>query len=130
MKLPRGRDANPERLVYGLMALLALIVIYLVAFVLSNTETVPVSFVLFDTNASLIWVMLICTLLGLIAGVAVSRLVTGRRGGRGGDGALAADRPAASTRPTAAAGQAPAAAGADADTEPISRRQTPPGGVR
>ena len=78
MRLPRRGDRDPERLVYGLMALLALIVIYLVAFVLSNTEPVPVSFVLFDTTASLIWVMLVCTILGLVAGVAIFRLVAGR----------------------------------------------------
>ncbi|CAA9551885.1 MAG: hypothetical protein AVDCRST_MAG79-2773 [uncultured Thermoleophilia bacterium] len=120
MKLPRGR-ADPERLVYGLLALLALIVIYLVAFVLSNTTTVPVSFVLFDTDASLIWVMLICTLLGLVAGVAASRLVTGRRAGGSGSGRGA--RTTAGTAPVGARPMPAATSSADADTDP-----SPPAG--
>src|SRR3712207_1218677 len=100
MQLPRG-DASSERVVYGLIALLALVVIYVVAFVLSNTTSVRVSFVLFETDASLIWVMLICTLLGLLAGVLVSRVVARRREVRaahevGATGSAGA-RPAATT---------------------------------
>jgi uncharacterized integral membrane protein len=118
MKLPRAGEGNPERLVYGLIALLALIVIYLVAFVLSNTDSVPVSFVLFETNASLIWVMLICTLLGLVAGVAVSRLVTGRREGRGAAGAPPTGRVGATARAPSAQPMPAARSSADADTDP------------
>ena len=59
MKLPGGRSADSERVLYALIAIVALVVIYLVAFVLSNTQSVRVSFVLFDGTASLIWVMLI-----------------------------------------------------------------------
>src|SRR5437879_726730 len=66
MRLPRlGRD--PERAFYALLAGLALVVIYLVAFVVSNDRSVKVSFVFASGSGSLIWVMLICTLLGIVA---------------------------------------------------------------
>jgi uncharacterized integral membrane protein len=79
MQRPPAQDARAERILYALVAGLALVVIYLVAFVVSNTREVLVSFVFFEATASLIWVMLACTLLGLAAGVAIVQIRTRRR---------------------------------------------------
>lgn len=64
-------------------AIVALVAIWLVAFILSNSETVRVSFVFGHVALSLIWVMIICTALGAALAVAISRL-TRRRGARNG----------------------------------------------
>jgi uncharacterized integral membrane protein len=74
----RLRDA-PEQRVYVLVGILAVIALYLVGFVASNTKSVKVSFVLFSTSASLIWVILISLILGVVAGVALTGLVRRRR---------------------------------------------------
>lgn len=65
------------------LVIVALVAIWLVAFILSNSETVRVSFVFGHFALSLIWVMIICTALGAALAVAISRL-TRRRGARNG----------------------------------------------
>ena len=70
--------SRSERGVYALIAVVALIVIYLIAFVLKNTASVDISFVVASTKASLIWVMLICILLGIALGLAAARLAVRR----------------------------------------------------
>ena len=67
-------DPRSERGLYGLIAAAALVVIYLVAFIVSNATEVKVSFVLFSGAASLILVMVFCILLGVVLGVVVGRL--------------------------------------------------------
>lgn len=74
--------SRSERGVYALIAVVALIVIYLIAFVLKNTASVDISFVVASTKASLIWVMLICILLGIALGLAAARLAGRRPSGR------------------------------------------------
>jgi uncharacterized integral membrane protein len=71
---PISRD--PKRMV-GL-ALLALAAIWLVAFIVSNSETVRVSFVFGHVALSLIWVMIICAVLGALLAFAVPRLLRRR----------------------------------------------------
>lgn len=73
MKPEQGAKRS-ERGVYALIAIIALIVIYLIAFVLKNTKSVKVSFVFASTTASLIWVLLVSILLGIVLGLAASRL--------------------------------------------------------
>ncbi len=46
------------------LVILALVAIWLVAFIVSNAETVRVSFVFGHVSLSLIWVMIICAALG------------------------------------------------------------------
>lgn len=74
MKPGAGPQTRSERGVYALIAIIALIVIYLIAFVLKNTRSVKVSFVFASTTASLIWVLLVSILLGIVLGLAASRL--------------------------------------------------------
>lgn len=55
------------------LVLLALAAIWLVAFILSNSESVKVSFVFGHVTLSLIWVMIICAVLGAVLAWAVPR---------------------------------------------------------
>jgi uncharacterized integral membrane protein len=74
MKPGAGSPTRSERGVYALIAIIALVIIYLIAFVLKNTRSVRVSFVFASTTASLIWVLLVSILLGIVLGLAASRL--------------------------------------------------------
>ncbi len=65
-----------ERGLYTLIAVTALLVIYVVAFVVSNSGDVKVSFVLFGGRAPLILVMTLCVAVGLLLGIAVARVGT------------------------------------------------------
>ena len=56
------------------LVIVALVAIWLVAFILSNSETVRVSFVFGHVSLSLIWVMIICVALGAALAVAIPRL--------------------------------------------------------
>jgi len=76
-----GRSRASERRLYALLAAAALVVIYLVAFIVSNARSVKVSFVVASGHVSLIWVMLGALLVGVILGVAAVELRR-RAGGR------------------------------------------------
>ena len=67
---------------YALLAIAALLIIYLVAFVVANSNRVEVSFVVADAHASLIWVMLVCTAIGIVIGIVLSKLWGRTRGVR------------------------------------------------
>lgn len=76
---PRSRPSgarDPKRTVA--LALLALAAIWLVAFIVSNSETVRVSFVFGHVALSLIWVMIICAVLGAVLAFALPRLLSRR----------------------------------------------------
>jgi uncharacterized integral membrane protein len=61
------------------LVMLALVALWLVAFIVSNSETVRVSFVFGNVSLSLIWVMIICAVLGAILAFGISRLLSRRR---------------------------------------------------
>ena len=79
MKLPERKS---EQGIYLQIAVAALIVIFLVAFVVSNARRVRISFVAFDAQGPLIAVMLLCILLGLVGGVVIGRVAERRRAAR------------------------------------------------
>jgi uncharacterized integral membrane protein len=56
------------------LAIIAVAAAWLIAFILSNTETVRVSFVFGHVSLSLIWVMVICAVLGAGLALAIPRL--------------------------------------------------------
>jgi len=89
---PEPARGNGDRGLYALIAGVALAVIYLVAFVVSNARTVKVSFVVADGHLSLIWVMLVSLLLGFAAGAAGITVLRRRR--------LAKDQTSAASRDT------------------------------
>lgn len=64
-----------ERRLYAGVAVVALLILYLVAFVVQNGKAVKVSFVLFDASAPLILVMTLCSLLGGAIGAGLWAIV-------------------------------------------------------
>src|SRR4051812_33920609 len=67
--MARGVREIGERRLYAIVAVLALLILFLVAFVVKNARDVRVSFVVFDAPAPLIAVMVGCARLGLMIGV-------------------------------------------------------------
>jgi uncharacterized integral membrane protein len=68
------RLRESERRLYTLIAVTALLVIYVVAFVVSNSTRVEVSFVIFSGRAPLIVIMLLCVVIGVAIGVIAGRV--------------------------------------------------------
>jgi uncharacterized integral membrane protein len=62
---------------------LSLLVAYVVAFILENSHSVNVHFVIVTARASLIWVIFLCLAIGLAAGLVGSQLYRHRRRHRG-----------------------------------------------
>jgi len=61
------------------LAALILIVAYVIAFVVGNSEKTRVNFVFTSATTSLIWVILLSLLAGLLGGVLVSQVYARRR---------------------------------------------------
>lgn len=59
--------------------LLALVVAYVIAFIIENSNHVHVHFVFHTTKVSLIWVVLLSLALGAICGILLSQLERRRR---------------------------------------------------
>lgn len=68
-----------ERKPYILLVVVAVVLVYLLAFALLNTQQVHVSFVAFATDTALIWVMIACAGLGLVLGILGTFLLLHRR---------------------------------------------------
>jgi uncharacterized integral membrane protein len=68
----RSRQPDVKRIVA--LAMVVLAAAWLVSFVVSNSKHVTVSFVFADVTLSLIWVMIICAVLGAGLAVAIPRL--------------------------------------------------------
>lgn len=67
-ELQRARQARVAKLVVALA-----IVIILIVFVVQNSQRVPVDFVFVTRQSRLIWVMVVCAILGGIVGYLVGR---------------------------------------------------------
>ena len=65
--------AGPHRKRVIALVVIALAFIWLVAFILSNSETVRVDFVFGHVSISLIWVMIICAALGALLALGIQR---------------------------------------------------------
>lgn len=74
----QGSSGTGDRKRVAALVVVALVAIWLVAFILSNSETVRVSFVFGHVALSLIWVMIICTALGAGLVFAIPRLARRR----------------------------------------------------
>jgi uncharacterized integral membrane protein len=68
-----------KRKPYILLVVVAVLLVYLLAFALLNTQSVHVSFVAFSADTALIWVMIACAGLGLILGILGTFLLLHRR---------------------------------------------------
>lgn len=74
---PASRVASTKRATG--IGVVVLVAAWLVAFIAENSESVRVSFVFGHASVSLIWVMIICALLGGALAAAVPRLAARRR---------------------------------------------------
>lgn len=72
-----GLDEEQVRRI-ALVGGLLLVAILVLVFVIENSRSVPVSFVFFTADVSLIWVIVLSMVVGAGVGVAVKRLVRKR----------------------------------------------------
>jgi uncharacterized integral membrane protein len=75
---PETRETFQPRL-WLIVAGLAAIVAYLVAFVAENNKSVKVHFVFYTGETSVIWLVLLSLAIGLVAGLLLSQLERRRR---------------------------------------------------
>jgi len=67
-------DRNWQPRLWFSLGVLILIVAYLIAFVVGNSDETKINFVFGEATTSLIWVILLSALAGLIGGVLLSQL--------------------------------------------------------
>ena len=65
--------------VYARLVVLALLVAYVIAFILENGKHVAVHFVFATTKVSIVWLILLSVALGAIGGILASQLERRRR---------------------------------------------------
>ena len=85
MGLFRRAEGSLEDWQPGLWAIvigLGLIVLWVLAFIVKNSDKVKIDFVLFSTNASLIWLVIILLGAGFLGGLLASQLYRKRSSGR------------------------------------------------
>jgi uncharacterized integral membrane protein len=75
---PETREAFQPRL-WAIVVGLALIVAYVVAFIVENNARVSVHFVLFTAHTSVVWLILLSVAIGLVGGLLLSQLERRRR---------------------------------------------------
>jgi uncharacterized integral membrane protein len=87
MRLARRPKIDTDRInedwqpkLYTRLIALALLVAYVIAFVLENRKSVNLHFVFATASVSLVWLILLSLVIGLVAGILLSQLV--RRRGR------------------------------------------------
>lgn len=68
----RLRRHGARTRLYGVAFALVALLVCLVALVLANTRSVKLSWVFGDTNASLVWIILVAAILGWLLGLATS----------------------------------------------------------
>jgi uncharacterized integral membrane protein len=85
MRLFRRRPEGPiedwQPRLYAVLIGLVLIVAYVIAFIIKNSDRVKIDFVLFSTHTSLIWLIILLLAIGSLVGVLVSQLYRRRRSG-------------------------------------------------
>jgi uncharacterized integral membrane protein len=85
MGLFRRREGQLEDYQPRLWAIvigLGVIVLWVLAFIVKNSDKVKIDFVLFSTNASLIWLVIILLGAGFLGGLLASQLYRRRSSGR------------------------------------------------
>ena len=78
---PEGPIEDWQPRLYAILIGLVLIVAYVIAFIIKNSDQVPIDFVLFSTSTSLIWLIILLMAIGSLVGVLVSQLYRRRRSG-------------------------------------------------
>ena len=75
-----GRDRSEWKL-WAALGLLALVVAYVIAFIVENSRKVTIHWVFGSSNSSVIWLIVVNLLIGVAAGLLISQLYRRRRGG-------------------------------------------------
>ena len=78
---PKGAVEDYQPRLWAIVIGLGLIVLYVLAFIAKNSDKVKIDFVMFSTNASLIWLVIILLGAGFLGGLLASQLYR-RRSGR------------------------------------------------
>lgn len=78
---PDGSLDDWQPRLYAVLIALVLIVAWLIAFIIKNSDKVKVDFVLFSAQTSLIWLLILLLAIGFLGGVLLSQLYR-RRSGR------------------------------------------------
>jgi uncharacterized integral membrane protein len=76
--LQRIRDL-PDQGLYGVVGVLAVAALYVIGFVIKNSKSVSVDFVLFSAGVPLITLMVVMLLFGALLGVFLTLLLARRR---------------------------------------------------
>lgn len=74
---PASEDRFQSQL-WFLVGSLVLVVGYLIAFVIANSEQVKISFVFYSARTSLIWLIVLSVVIGLVGGIVLSQLFRNR----------------------------------------------------
>lgn len=75
----RGRIEEGDARTIAKIAAIALGVALLLVFIVENTDQVTVSFVFFEAEISLIWVIVLSAVVGWVVGFMLARLIRRRR---------------------------------------------------
>ena len=76
--LQRFRDL-PDQGLYGVIGVLAVAALYVIGFVIKNSKTVSVDFVLFSAGVPLITLMVVMLIFGALLGVFLTLVLARRR---------------------------------------------------
>ena len=86
MRLARRPKIDTDRInedwqpkLYTRLIVLALLVAYVIAFVLENKKSVNLHFVLATASVSLVWLILLSVLIGAVGGILLAQLERRRR---------------------------------------------------
>jgi uncharacterized integral membrane protein len=74
-----GEIADWQPRLYAIILGLVLITAYVIAFVIKNSDRVPIDFVLFTAHTSLIWLIIFLLATGFLGGVLISQLYRRRK---------------------------------------------------
>jgi uncharacterized integral membrane protein len=80
---PGGPIEDWQPRLYAILIGLALIVLWLIAFIVKNDDRVKIDFVLFSAQTGLIWLLILLLAIGFLGGVLASQLYRRRRQLRG-----------------------------------------------
>jgi uncharacterized integral membrane protein len=76
---PSGPVEDWQPRLYAIVIGAALVVLWLIAFVVKNNDPVKIDFVLFSAHARLIWLLILLVGIGFLGGVLGSQLYRRRR---------------------------------------------------
>jgi uncharacterized integral membrane protein len=71
---PEGPIEDWQPRLYAILIGLVLIVAWLIAFIVKNSDPIKIDFVLFATHTSLIWLIILLLAIGFLGGVLLSQL--------------------------------------------------------